>query len=205
MLYLRQGRVGSTPGRARWGQVRCFGPWPQGGRARWPKFWPDPGPFGVGPGRPSGQRGPARPLDSVSRAASFSGSSLVTSKPSLEVIDAMALDLVSDLFLNCSTIRSSSLTTSRAGSFVVEEFVMVELEFLDVEDWLFPENPWLFPDILDCLTFGPAKLDEAWSPIFWAMISLAVSPLLFGPIGLRNDGIDKFKCKRNITRRGLEY
>jgi hypothetical protein len=69
-----------------------------------------------------------------SRAASFSGSSLVTSKPSLEVIDAMALDLVSDLFLNCSTIRSSSLTTSRAGSLVIEKFVMVELEFLDVED-----------------------------------------------------------------------
>ena len=66
-------------------------------------------------------------------AASFSGSSLVTSKPSLEVIDAIALDFVSDLFLNWSTTRSSSLTMSRVDSFVVEEFVMVESGFLDEE------------------------------------------------------------------------
>ena len=39
-----------------------------------------------------------------SRAASFSGSSLETSKPSFEVIDAIALDFVSNLFLNRSTI-----------------------------------------------------------------------------------------------------
>ena len=58
-------------------------------------------------------------------------------KPSLEVMDAMALDLVSDLLLNHSTMRSSFLTILRAGSFVVEEFVMVESEFalvLDHED-----------------------------------------------------------------------
>ena len=36
------GRVGS-------GQVRCLGPWPHEGRARSPKFWPDPGPLRVGP------------------------------------------------------------------------------------------------------------------------------------------------------------
>ena len=83
----------------------------------------------------------SRSMDSIvdkywSNAASFSGSSFETSKPSLEVMDAMALDLVSDLFLNCSTMRSSSLMIPRAGPFVEEEFVM-ESEFvlaLDGED-----------------------------------------------------------------------
>ena len=40
-----------------------------------------------------------------SRAASFSGSSLEMSKPSFEVIDAVAVDFVSNLFLNWSTIQ----------------------------------------------------------------------------------------------------
>ena len=69
-----------------------------------------------------------------SRAASFSGSSLEMLNPSFEVIDAIALDFVSNLFLNWSTIRSSSLTMSRVDSFVVEGFVMVKPEFLDDDD-----------------------------------------------------------------------
>ena len=69
-----------------------------------------------------------------SRAVSISGSSLETLKPSFEVIDAIALDFVSNLFLNQSTIRSSSLMMSRVDSFVVGEFVMVEPEFRDEEN-----------------------------------------------------------------------
>ena len=63
----------------------------------------------------------------------------------------------------------------------------------------------MFPDILDCLTFGPAKLDVDWGPIFWVIISLAVSPSLFGLIRMRNNGIDKFEGKKNMTNSELEY
>ena len=57
---LRQGRVDPRSGQCFW-----LGPWPYAGRARPRKIWPDPGPFRVGSGQPSGQPGLALPVDSV--------------------------------------------------------------------------------------------------------------------------------------------
>ena len=47
------------------GQDFWLGPWPYAGRARPSKIWPDPGPFRVRSGQPSGQLGLVLPADSV--------------------------------------------------------------------------------------------------------------------------------------------
>jgi len=59
------GRAGPTPVRPPGPRSTCLGPRPCQNRAGPLSFWPDPGPRGSGPGRPSGQVGQARPVDSV--------------------------------------------------------------------------------------------------------------------------------------------